>query len=41
LDVPLPEPGTYHVVFDNSFSLLTAKNVSAKISLAYEQESLR
>ena len=34
-DVKIPEPGTYCIAFNNRFSLLSAKNVSADIELSY------
>ncbi len=37
VDVALPEPGTYHLVFDNTFSVMSAKNVSADIRMTYER----
>jgi hypothetical protein len=37
VDVRLQEPGTYHLVLDNTFSVMSAKNVSGDITLMYER----
>ena len=38
LSVPITEPGKYYVVFDNWFSFISAKQVTADIRLVHEGE---
>jgi hypothetical protein len=35
IKVSLPAPGTYHIVFNNDFSVLTPKAVQASLTLKY------
>ena len=35
--IPLPEAGTYIVVFNNRFSLLSSKTVAAELRLAFDR----
>ncbi len=36
IDVVIPEPGTYHLAFNNSFSVISEKYVFAEIELSYQ-----
>ena len=38
LDVPITESGTYYLVFNNRFSMLSPKQVFADVTLTYEEQ---
>ena len=37
VDVPLPHPGRYHVVFNNDFSIITPKAIEAQFVLEHSR----